>query len=80
MDRPETHTIRDAHIRIYNPVPGTDDASDMYVMEVADMGITVLVRQIRDEDGTPGTRVAVDVDGAVRPLIVSVGDVESVYE
>jgi hypothetical protein len=44
---PEIHQIRDAEIRIFNREPGTDDASDMYVIEV--LGVTVLIRKVREE-------------------------------
>jgi hypothetical protein len=39
---PEIMCARDAQIRIYDRADGTDDASDMYVMEV--LNVTVLVR------------------------------------
>jgi hypothetical protein len=44
LNHPEITTIRDAEIRVYDSEPGTDDASDMYVMEV--LGVTVRVRLI----------------------------------
>lgn len=39
-----TTQVRDAEIRVFRQAPGTDDASDMYVMEV--LGVSVLVRLV----------------------------------
>lgn len=56
----QVHTtyIRDAEIRVHDREPGTDDASDMYVIEV--LGVTVIVRLVtiedEDDEGEPVTR------------------------
>ena len=50
-DSPEIHKIRDAEIRVFNQESGTDDASDMYVIEA--LGVTVRIRRVRDEDDAP---------------------------
>ena len=47
----------DAEVRIYPQAPGTDDASDMYVLDA--LGVTVLIRQRTDGS----TYVHVDDDG-----------------
>lgn len=46
-----------AEVRIYPQQPGTDDASDMYVLDA--LGVTVLVRRRADRT----TYVHVDTDG-----------------
>jgi hypothetical protein len=43
---PEVHKIRDAEVRVFDQAPGTDDASDMYVMEA--LGVTVRIRRVRE--------------------------------
>lgn len=54
-DPPAITQIRDAEIRVFDRAPDTDDASDMYVLEV--LGVTVIIRLVtvedeNDEDGT----------------------------
>jgi hypothetical protein len=46
-----------AEVRVYPQAEGTDDASDMYVLDA--LGVTLLVR--RRTDGS--TRVHIDTDG-----------------
>ncbi|GGS85127.1 hypothetical protein GCM10010156_49670 [Planobispora rosea] len=58
---PETARVRDAEIRIFNRAPDSDDASDMYVMEV--LGVSLLVRE---RQGEPGD-VYVHIDNESRP-------------
>ena len=45
-DQPQITRVRDAEIRLFDAAPGTDDASDMYVIDV--LGATVNVRRVRD--------------------------------
>ena len=72
--QPFATQVRDASIRVYNQEPGTDDASDMYVMEV--LGVIMRVRLVTvegpddDPDRTEPSisieadgRFAVDVNG-----------------
>jgi hypothetical protein len=76
----QTITIPGGEVRIYPAQPGTDDRSDMYVLDV--LGHTLLIRQRPD-----GTFVHVDTDGyapnaalPVAPLIVEVNNGgENVY-
>ena len=67
LDQPARTAVRDAEIRVYDSEPGTDDASDMYVMEV--LGVTVRVRLItikgadEDEPDTTEPYVTVEASG-----------------
>lgn len=69
-----------AEIRVFPREPGTDDASDMYVMEV--LGTTVLVRLVRSDDGDPDfppqTRAKIMVE-ASGVFVVGINDDENVY-
>ena len=59
-DEPARYHVRDAEIRVFNRDWDTDDASDMYVMEV--LGASVLIRRAyRGEDGDY-LRIAIETD------------------
>ena len=75
--QPEIHTIRDAEIRVFTREPGTDDASDMYVIEV--LGVTVLIRRIREGRRLSPSRLKVVVETASYPLDAEVCGVDSTY-
>jgi hypothetical protein len=47
-DQPFTTRVRDAEIRVFDAAPGTDDASDMYVLEIPVIGAYINVRRVRD--------------------------------
>lgn len=51
--RPETVRVRDAEVRVYNQDNGTgsDEASDMYVMEV--LGVSLLIRARTGDPNNP---------------------------
>lgn len=63
----------DAEIRVFRQAPGTDDASDMYVMEV--LGVTALVRLVQTENG-PEPRIMIEARGQ---FAVGVNDVMNDY-
>jgi hypothetical protein len=72
--------VADANIFVYPQEPGTDDASDMYVMSLDSMGVSVLVRMVTDEDadGNPVARPKIMVEaGGV--FLVGVNDDVNVY-
>ena len=80
-DGPEITTVRDAEIRVFDRAPGTDDASDMYVMEV--LGATVLVRLVAVEEddegcGVPGSELRIMVE-ARGTFTVGVNDDVNAY-
>jgi hypothetical protein len=60
-DQPSITHIRDAEIRLFDAAPGTDDASDMYVMEV--LGATVNVRRVRDSATRDHLLVCIETEG-----------------
>lgn len=64
----ETYRARDAEIRVFPQNRDTDDASDMYVMDV--LGVSVLVRQ--RTDGT--TYIHVDNEESGSALTVEVNN------
>lgn len=75
MNEPELTRVRDAQVRVFDQAPGTDDASDMYVLEV--LGVTAIVRLVTQEDGTVRPKVVIEtVD---YPLDAEVCGSESVY-
>lgn len=55
---PATVNFPDGELRHYPAEPGTNDASDMYVLKV--LGVTVLVRKRRDSDDQAETYVHVE--------------------
>ena len=75
-DQPAVTRIRDAEIRLFNAAPGTDDASDMYVMEA--LGATVNVRRVRDSATRSHLLVCVET-GDEGEFAVSVNNDEQWY-
>ena len=77
---PEITHVRDAEIRVFDREPGTDDASDMYVIEV--LGVTVRVRLVTAEDADEfgpsliEPYITVEADGQ---FTVSVNEDENYY-
>jgi hypothetical protein len=58
--------VRDAVVRVFDRSDNTDDASDMYVLDV--FGISVLVR-LRSTAGHPASRpqLYIHIDNEARP-------------
>ena len=76
---PEIMHARDAEIKVYDREPGTDDASDMYVIEV--LGVTVIVRLVTtggdwDEVDRTEPKIMVEARGQ---FTVSVNQDENTY-
>lgn len=76
-DRVQVVQVRDAEIRVFNQDPGpeSDDASDMYVLEV--FGLSLLVRLRRGDLTEPGgldtPYVHIDNEGGPHgPLFIEV--------
>ena len=59
--RPTVHAVRDALVRVYGAAPDTNDASDMYVLEID--GVKILFRLVADEDDGE------DADGESEPSV-----------
>jgi hypothetical protein len=78
---PQVTRVRDAEVRVYDAEPGTDDASDMYVLEV--LGVLVLVRLVRREDdsesGPYPVRPKIMIEARGGPFTVGVNDIENTY-
>ena len=72
----EIVTARDAEVRIYDQDPGTDDASDMYVIEA--LGVTIRIRLVLGDDEDSQARPHIGVD-ATGPFTVSVNDDAHTY-
>lgn len=73
---PARYHVRDAEIRVFRRDRDTDDASDMYVMEV--LGASVLIRRaLRGEDGDY-LRIAIETDHEGEFAVV-VNDDENFY-
>jgi hypothetical protein len=62
----EDFPVRDATVRVFDREPGSDDASDMYVLEL--FGISVLVR-LRTSRAHPASRpqLYIHIDNEGRP-------------
>ncbi len=58
--RPTVHVVRDALVRVHDAAPDTNDASDMYVLEID--GVKILVRLVAEDDGE-------DADGETEPSV-----------
>lgn len=54
---PETTSVHDAEVTFFRQAPRTDDASDMYVVDV--LGVSLLVRLVR-EDGRVYPRIMIE--------------------
>jgi hypothetical protein len=52
--------VRDALVRVYDAAPDTDDASDMYVLEID--GVKILFRLVAQDDDE-------DADGETEPSV-----------
>ncbi|MEX5635580.1 hypothetical protein [Parafrankia sp. FMc2] len=59
--RPTVHAARDALARVYDAAPDTNDASDMYVLEID--GVKILFRLVAEEDDGE------DGDGETEPSV-----------
>ena len=85
--RPTVHVVRDALVRVYGAAPDTNDASDMYVIDID--GVKILFRLVAADDDTDGDpaeaepTVYVHLENAGRPkgthLVVDVNGNTSDY-
>jgi hypothetical protein len=83
--RPTLHAVRDALVRVYGAAPDTNDASDMYVLEID--GVKILFRLVAEEDdgedGESEPSVYVYLENTGRPkgtaLVVDVNGNASDY-
>ena len=75
-DQPAITRIRDAEIRLFDAAPDSDDASDMYVLEV--LGATVIVRRVRDSATRSHLLVCIET-GDEGEFAVSVNNDEQWY-
>jgi hypothetical protein len=76
LNHPEIRAVRDAEIRVYDSAPGTDDASDMYVMEVLGVTVRVWLIAVEEDDegsGVPGREPYITVEAGGR-FTVSVNE------
>jgi hypothetical protein len=76
--QPRITTVEAAEIRVFDPEPGTDDASPMYVMEIAELGVTVRVRRTREGIRPVRTSIVAETGhSAAWPVDVSVNGADS---
>jgi hypothetical protein len=74
---PPPARVRDAQFRVYDAAPDTNDASDMYVIDVFGMSILVRLRATTNDpaDGDQPPQLYVHIDNESRPpteLVVEV--------
>ncbi|MCK9903899.1 hypothetical protein CC117_27740 [Parafrankia colletiae] len=64
--RPTVHAVRDALVRVYDAAPDTNDASDMYALEID--GVKILFRLVaEDADGETEPSVYVYLENTGHP-------------
>jgi hypothetical protein len=61
--RPTVHVVRDALIRVYGAAPDTNDASDMYAIEID--GVKILFRLVAADGDTDGEDAPADAEPTV---------------
>lgn len=61
MSGPQRTRVRNAEVLFYPRQPGTDDASDMYVLDA--LGVRILVRHRKRDGGRMDTYVNIEARG-----------------
>jgi len=77
VTEPESFRARDAVVEVYDRVPGTDDASDMYVIHVH--GVNLLIRERKPDPDEP-VELFLHVENVTRGSTVLVMDVNNAGE
>ena len=78
--QPRITQVEDAEIRVFDPEPGTDDASAMYVMEIAKLGVTVRVRLVDDGEGGQYPLAVIEADSdLLTPLRIDTEGAGAIY-
>ena len=75
--QPESFPVRDAVVEVYDQAPGTNDASDMYVLYFKGVSVLVRERLVDKDEPEAGIELFVHVENEDRDptcLVIDVND------